>query len=194
MPEFENRIVFVEDYDTYVGRRLVSGRRSLAEQSAAPVGSQRHERHEAASERRAQPQRARWLVVRSLQRNKNGWAIGAEIPESTTAMDPPLKMKWTWRACFASLETQIIPLYYAKPDGRLPLAWMQLMRESIRSVRPVFNTHRMVKEYAERLYEPAARAHKHAWRGRAARKPSSFRAWKDDIRKAWPQIRIAESK
>ena len=57
------------------------------------------------------------------------------------------------------LENQIIPLYYAKPDGKLPLAWMQLMRESIRSVTPVFNTHRMVKEYAERLYTPAAKAH-----------------------------------
>ena len=50
------------------------------------------------------------------------------------------------------LENQIIPLYYAKPDGKLPLAWLQLMRESIRSVTPVFNTHRMVKEYTERLY------------------------------------------
>ena len=34
------------------------------------------------------------------------------------------------------LENQIIPLYYAKPDGKLPLAWLQLMRESIRSVTP----------------------------------------------------------
>ena len=64
------------------------------------------------------------------------------------------------------LETQIVPLYYAKPDGRLPLAWIQLMRESIRTVVPVFNTHRMVKEYNERLYEPAAQAHADARRGR----------------------------
>ena len=58
------------------------------------------------------------------------------------------------------LENQIIPLYYAKPDGKLPLAWLQLMRESIRSITPVFNTHRMVKEYTERLYIPAAKAHR----------------------------------
>ena len=57
------------------------------------------------------------------------------------------------------LENQIVPLYYAKPDGKLPLAWLQLMRESIRSVTPVFNTHRMVKEYAERLYIRAEKAH-----------------------------------
>ncbi len=56
------------------------------------------------------------------------------------------------------LENQIIPLYYAKPDGKLPLAWLQFMRESIRSVTPVFNTHRMVKEYTERLYTPAAKS------------------------------------
>ena len=56
------------------------------------------------------------------------------------------------------LENQIIPLYYAKPDGKLPLAWLQLMRESIRSVTPVFNTHRMVEEYTERLYSPGGQS------------------------------------
>ena len=67
------------------------------------------------------------------------------------------------------LENQIIPLYYAKPDGKLPLAWLQLMRESIRSVTPVFNTHRMVKEYTERLYTPAAQAYQRVFARRLRR-------------------------
>ena len=70
MPEFENRIVFVEDYDHYVGRRLYQGVRSVAEQSAPSARSQRHQRHEAAAERRPEPQRARWLVVRRLRRQE----------------------------------------------------------------------------------------------------------------------------
>ena len=72
---------------------------------------------------------------------KNGWAIGAEITEG----DGDFQNEVDASSLYQLLENQIIPLYYAKPDGRLPLAWIQLMRESIRSVTPVFNTHRMVK-------------------------------------------------
>jgi starch phosphorylase len=87
------------------------------------------------------------------------------------------------------LETKVVPLYYAKPDGNLPLAWIQLMRESIRSVTPAFNTHRMVKEYAERLYEPAAKAHT-ALAADSGKKAVDLSKWKDNIRKHWPQIRV----
>ena len=88
------------------------------------------------------------------------------------------------------LENQIIPLYYAKPDGKLPLAWLQLMRESIRSVTPVFNTHRMVKEYTERLYIPAAQAHREFSKTIAAAASDHLSQWKAHIRKDWPQVRI----
>jgi glycogen phosphorylase len=87
------------------------------------------------------------------------------------------------------LENQIIPLYYAKPDGKLPLAWLQLMRESIRSVTPMFNTQRMVKEYTERLYIPAARSYEDFSRdgcGAAAQ----LSQWKTQMRKDWPQVQI----
>ena len=85
----------------------------------------------------------------------NGWAIGAEIDNGTVEFQNEVDAS----SLYQLLENQIIPLYYAKPDGKLPLAWLQLMRESIRSVTPVFNTHRMVKEYTERLYIPAAKSH-----------------------------------
>jgi starch phosphorylase len=87
------------------------------------------------------------------------------------------------------LENQIIPLYYAKPDGKLPLAWLQLMRESIRSVTPVFNTHRMVKEYTERLYNTAAKSHSDfASEGCSAAVQLS--QWKSKIRKDWSQVKV----
>jgi starch phosphorylase len=87
------------------------------------------------------------------------------------------------------LENQIVPLYYAKPDGKLPLAWLQLMRESIRSVTPVFNTHRMVQEYTERLYTRAQSAFDEfiADNCRAA---SELSQWKAQMRNDWPQVQI----
>ena len=104
---------------------------------------------------------------------------------------PNSKMKWTRPVFTNLLENQIIPLYYAKPDGKLPLAWLQLMRESIRSVTPVFNTHRMVQEYTERLYLPAAKSHaefaRDGWRA-----ATLLSQWKAQMRKDWPQVRISD--
>ena len=65
------------------------------------------------------------------------------------------------------------------------------MRESIRSVTPVFNTHRMVKEYTERLYEPAAGKHRELGAGACA-EASEISQWKTRIRHDWPQVRISD--
>jgi len=92
---------------------------------------------------------------------------------------------------FNLLENQITPLYYAKPDGRLPLAWIQSMRESIRTIVPLFNTHRMVQEYSRFLYEKAAAAH-------AIMESDHFHHtrelshWKHSIVSRWSDVQILE--
>ena len=115
----------------------------------------------------------------------NGWAIGAEIRDGSIDFQNEVDSS----SLYQLLENQIIPLYYAKPDGKLPLAWLQLMRESIRSVTPVFNTHRMVKEYTERLYAPAAQAHREFLADNCAA-ASRLSEWKTRMRKDWSQVRI----
>jgi starch phosphorylase len=58
-------------------------------------------------------------------------------------------------------------------------------------VTPVFNTHRMVKEYNERLYEPAAYRHREMLEHECA-KASEISQWKSRIRHDWPQVRISD--
>jgi starch phosphorylase len=190
MPEFENRIVFIEDYDTYVGRRLYQGVDLWLNNPVRPLEAS------GTSGMKLPPNGGLnlsvldgWWCEAYEQNQKAGWAIGAEI------LDGPIEFQneVDVASLFHILETQVIPLYYAKPDGRLPLAWLQLMRESIRSVLPVFNTHRMVKEYAERLYEPAAKAH-HVLGAASGKRAVELSKWKDSIRKAWPQIHISDVK
>jgi glycogen phosphorylase len=193
IPEFENRIVFVEDYDHYVGRRLYQGCDLWLNNPRRPLEAS------GTSGMKLPPSGGLNLSVLDGwwcegYNGKNGWAIGAEIPESTEQLkDAKFEDDVDVASLFHILETQIVPLYYAKPDGRLPLAWIQLMRESIRSVLPVFNTHRMVKEYAERLYEPAAKAHTALAAG-GCKKAVELSKWKDTIRKHWPQIRVTDVK
>jgi starch phosphorylase len=183
---FENRVVFVEDYDTYIARRLVQGADLWLNNPLRPLEAS------GTSGMKLPPNGGLNLSIldgwwRESYNGNNGWAIGAEIKEGSVEFQSEVDAG----SLYQLLENQIIPLYYAKPDGKLPLAWLQLMRESIRSVTPVFNTHRMVKEYTERLYLPAAKAHAEFARadGRAA---SELSKWKAKMRKDWPQVRISD--
>jgi starch phosphorylase len=54
------------------------------------------------------------------------------------------------------LETEIVPTYFERDKSGLPKAWVELMRRSIASTIWRFSTTRMLHEYAERLYLPAA--------------------------------------
>ena len=187
--DFENRVVFVEDYDIYVGRRLTQGVDLWLNNPLRPLEAS------GTSGMKLPPNGGLNLSVLDGwwcegYNGKNGWAIGSEILDP---LDPNLKVETQNEIDAASLlhtlETQIIPLYYAKPDGRLPIAWLQLMRESIRSVTPVFNTHRMVREYNERLYEPAA-AKQTELSASSFTKAAEISQWKDRMRREWPQVSI----
>ena len=181
---FENRIVFVEDYDSYIARRLVQGvdlwlNNPLRPQEASGTSGMK-----------LTPNGGLNLSVldgwwAEGYNGNNGWAIGGEISDGTVEFQSEVDSS----SLYQLLENQIIPLYYAKPDGKLPLAWLQLMRESIRSVTPIFNTHRMVKEYTERLYLPAAKSHEDFVRDNNAG-AAQLSQWKTKMRHDWPQVRI----
>jgi starch phosphorylase len=186
MPEFENRIVFLEDYDTYVGRRMYQGVDLWLNNPLRPLEAS------GTSGMKLPPNGGLnlsvldgWWCEAFAQNRKTGWAIGEEISSGAVEFQNEVDVA----SLFHILETQVVPLYYAKPDGRLPLAWLQLMRESIRSITPAFNTHRMVAEYTERLYEPAARAHS-VLAGDSGKKARALSEWKDLIRAAWPKVRV----
>jgi starch phosphorylase len=183
---FEDRIVFVEDYDTYIGRRLTQGVDLWLNNPLRPLEAS------GTSGMKLPPNGGLNLSVLDgwwceSYNGKNGWAIGPEITEGTVE----LQNEVDGSSLFHILEAQIIPLYYAKPDGRLPIAWLQLMRESIRSVTPVFNTHRMVEEYNERLYEHAALAQSRLSAG-GGKKAIEIANWKQKIRELWPQVRVSD--
>jgi starch phosphorylase len=53
------------------------------------------------------------------------------------------------------LEQDAVPLFYQRDLDGIPRGWLQMVKESIRTVAPRFCTKRMVKEYVEMLYCPA---------------------------------------
>jgi starch phosphorylase len=183
---FENRIVFVEDYDSYIARRLVQGVDLWLNNPLRPLEAS------GTSGMKLTPNGGLNLSVldgwwAEGYNGNNGWAIGGEIANGETEFQNEVDTS----SLYQLLENQIIPLYYAKPDGKLPLAWLQLMRESIRSVTPIFNTHRMVQEYTERLYIPAAKSHQDFARDNCTG-ATDLSQWKAKMRKDWAQVRISD--
>ena len=182
----ENRIVFLDDYDSYIARRLVQGVDLWLNHPLRPLEAS------GTSGMKAAPNGGINLSVldgwwREGYNGSNGWAIGAEINNGTTEFQNEVDAS----SLYQLLENQIVPLYYAKPDGKLPLAWLQLMRESIRSVTPIFNTQRMVKEYTEQLYIPAARSYENFSRNGCGA-ATHVSQWKTQIRKDWPAVKISD--
>ncbi len=193
-PEFEGKIVFIEDYDTNVARHLVQGVDVWLNNPLRPLEAS------GTSGQKVPPNGGINLSVldgwwSEGYNSKNGWAIGEEIGwilgSEIQDKTPELQDEVDVKSLYTILEQQLIPLYYAKPDGRLPLAWINLMRESIRSVSPVYNTWRMVREYTERFYTPAS--HRGArLQANNFTEAKELARWKVEIRQAWQQVAVRE--
>ena len=183
-PQFEGRIIFVEDYDINIGRRLYQGCDVWLNNPLRP--------YEASGTSGMKLPLNGGINLSVLDgwwlesfNGKNGWAIGAEIMGGSNDYQNEVDIQ----SLFSVLENQIVPLYYAKPDGRLPLAWIQSMRESMRTIVPMFNTHRMVKEYDRFLYEPAGLAHE-AMEKNSFQNARELSHWKREMFLLWPQVQI----
>lgn len=83
---------------------------------------------------------------------KNGWAIGTEEEyESHEKQDDADAL-----SLYETLENQIIPMYYNRPDPAAPSAeWMMMVKNAIRTLSPMFCTRRMVGDYVRKMYIPA---------------------------------------
>ncbi|SFI40775.1 starch phosphorylase [Paenibacillus sp. UNC496MF] len=115
---------------------------------------------------------------------RNGWAI-----ESAADADAELQAARDSEALYRLLEEEIVPLYYKRGERKIPMDWVNLMKESICSLAPVFNTHRMVDEYRNRVYIPAsARGKRFAADGFEV--ASRVAAYKQFIRSQWPGVHV----
>jgi starch phosphorylase len=115
----------------------------------------------------------------------NGWAIGAGEEYTDLAYQDDVES----RAIYELLEQEIVPLFYSRSSDGLPRGWIKMMKRSIGTLCPVFNTNRMVQEYMERCYAPAH------WRfGSLAadhlKKAAILAQWRRNLTRGWPNVRV----
>ncbi|MFI2908868.1 glycosyltransferase family 1 protein [Streptomyces sp. PDY-4] len=112
-----------------------------------------------------------------------GWAIPTADGAGT---DPERRDDIEAAALYDLLEQRITPSFYERGRGGLPDRWIEMVRRTLSLLGPKVLAGRMVREYVERLYAPAARAHR-------AMDPDSARAlaaWKARVRSAWHGVTV----
>jgi glycogen phosphorylase len=150
-PLAAGRVVFLEDYEMTLARRLVQGVDVWLNTPRRP--------YEASGTSGMKAALNGGLNVSIL----DGWwaeayspavgfAIAGDAPTDATDEE---RDEADANALFAVLEKDVIPAFYERDDDGLPQRWIALMRESIAELGPRFGTARMVSEYVERLYLPA---------------------------------------
>jgi len=81
-----------------------------------------------------------------------GWSIGDGKEHDA---DPGWDATET-EQLYQRLENEIIPLFYTRDEKGLPRDWLELVRNSMMTLAPQFSSNRMVREYVEQFYAPAA--------------------------------------
>lgn len=115
----------------------------------------------------------------------NGWVIGDGTPYENEEQQDEADSK----SLYYLLESRIIPLFYRRDENGIPSDWVKTMKESIKSVTPLFSTHRMLLEYVNDYYIPCidrVRKIRHS-NYEFVRSLSQF---KNRIRSFWKDVRI----
>jgi glycogen phosphorylase len=149
-PAAAGRVVFLEDYEMTLARRLVQGVDVWLNTPRRPLEASGTSGMKAALNGvlNCSILDGWWAEAYSPE---CGFAIGDSEVEETDALQDEADAE----ALYAVLEEQVLPAYYERDDAGLPQRWIALMRESIAELGPRFGTARMVAEYVERLYLPA---------------------------------------
>ena len=112
-----------------------------------------------------------------------GWAIPtADGP----AADADRRDDLEAGALYELIEDRIAPRFYDRDGEGLPGRWIEMVRRTLRDLGPRVLAGRMVAEYVERLYAPAALAQRAMDRGAARR----LAVWKAGVRAAWPGVAV----
>jgi starch phosphorylase len=149
---FRGRVFVIEDYDMRVGRFLVDGVDVWLNNPRRPLEAS------GTSGMKASANGIPNLSILDGWWDEgfdggNGWAIG----EREQHPDERVQDKRDAESLYQALEGDVVPAYYDRDNRGLPPRWIDKMRAAMSSSLWRFSTHRMLEEYVERSYLPAAR-------------------------------------
>jgi len=150
-PRFADRIVFIEDYDINVTRRLVQAVDVWLNNPRRPLEASGTSGQKSVLNGGLQCSILDGWWAEAFDGN-NGFAIG----NGTSHVDPAVTDKRDGESLYRVLENEVIPMFYDRDIDGLPQKWIQRMKNSISSLAWRFSSHRMVMDYTRTCYVPAA--------------------------------------
>ena len=191
---FRRRIVFLEDQDMAISRYLVQGCDVWLNTPLRPMEASGTSGMKAAANGALNLSTLdgwwdeAWRAPRP-DGESIGWAIGNGEPYHDREQQDQVEAE----ALYDLLERDVVPTFYDLGADRLPRRWIAQMKGSLKNLCPIFNTHRMVREYTERFYLPAFErfGRLEADCAAAAR---ALASWMDLVRREWPQVRVDATK
>jgi starch phosphorylase len=184
-PAVRLHVVFMEDYDITVATQLVQGVDLWINTPRRPwEASGTSGMKVLANGGLNLSELDGWWAEAS--RPEVGWALGDGAEHDAD----PAWDRHEAQTLYALLEQEVVPAFYERDAQGLPQRWLSRMRESMACLTGHFSTNRMVREYTESLYLPAAAAYRarSAPDGKPARE---IEQWLARIRRHWDGVHIA---
>ncbi len=188
MPQFQGKIIFLEDYNMIVAKRLVTGVDIWLNTPTRPLEAS------GTSGEKAEMNGVLnfsvldgWWYEGYRFNEKAGWAL----TDKRTYTDQSQQDKLDAATIYSMLENEIIPLYFAKNSKGYSPEWIQYIKGSIGDIAPHFTMQRMIEDYIERFYEPEAKRSK-ALQAHDYALAKEIVAWKEKIASQWNGIKVLD--
>lgn len=183
-PEFLGKIVFLENYDMRLAKRLISGVDIWLNTPTRPL--------EASG---TSGQKAEMNGVLNFSVLDGWWyegyveGAGWALTDKRTYDNQQYQDQLDAATIYGMLENQIVPLYYAKNSKGYSPEWIQYIKNSIAQIAPVYTTKRMLDDYIERFYSKLAKRSQTVKENNFA-KAKEIAAWKEMVADNWDSIKV----
>ncbi|MEI6667146.1 MAG: alpha-glucan family phosphorylase [Acidobacteriota bacterium] len=148
-PAFGGRVAFVDDYDLHVAHYLVHGCDVWLNNPRKPLEASGTSGMKAAINGVPHLSIGDGWWAEGFN-GTNGWLIDGQAADQDQAAQDEADVE----ALYTLIETKIVPTFYDRDARDVPRAWVQVVKESIRTAMPAFTTRRMMKQYVEQMYGP----------------------------------------
>lgn len=185
-PEFLGKVLFLENYDMRLAKRLVSGVDVWLNTPTRPL--------EASG---TSGQKAEMNGVLNLSvldgwwyegyREGAGWAITDERTYDNQQYQDELDAS----TIYSTLENEVIPLYYAHNSKGFSPEWIQFIKKSMAEIAPHYTTKRMMDDYFDKFYTKLANR-SNTLRDNNFAKAKEIVAWKEDMASKWDTFEIVK--
>lgn len=146
-PRFARWIVFLEDYDLNIGRHLVHGVDIWLNNPRRPLEASGTSGEKVALNGGLNLSVLDGWWIEGYD-GTNGWAIG----DDDDGQPHQIEDRRDAESVYALLEDECIPMFYDRGADGVPHRWVAMMKRSLKTLTPKFNTDRMLVEYAEKFY------------------------------------------